>query len=85
MACSLMGIMMKCNINANLVRTTEQLYDMSTIAVQMNNSTGERVTTTVGVRQGCFLSPILFNIFVEQGMTDALEENDKRVINKNLS
>ena len=52
---------------------------MSTIAVQMNNSTGEWFRTTVGVRQGCFLSPILFNIFVEIGMTDALEENDKRV------
>ena len=39
-----------------------QLYDKATGAVQMNGSIGERYRTTIGVRQGCLLSPTLFNI-----------------------
>ena len=66
--------MQKHNISANLVRTTEQLYD-----VQMNGSLGEWFRTTVGVRQGCLLKPTLFNIFLERIMSDALEEHDGKV------
>ena len=62
-----------------LVRTTEQLYDKATSAVQINGSIGEWFRTTVGVRQGCLLSPTLFNIFLERIMPDALEEHDGKV------
>ena len=71
--------MRKYNISANLVRTIEQLYDKATSAVQMNGSIGEWFRTTVGVRQGCLLSPTLFNIFLERIMSDALEEHDGKV------
>ena len=71
--------MRKYNISANLVRTTEQLYDKATSAVQMNGSIGEWFRTTVGVRQGCLLSPTLFKIFLERIMSDALEEHDGKV------
>ena len=69
----------KCNISANLVRTIEQLYDKATSAVQMNGSIGEWFRTTVGVRQGCLLSPTLFNIFLERLMSDALKVHDRKV------
>ena len=71
--------MRKYNISANLVRITEQLYDKATSAVQMKDSIGEWFRTTVGVRQGCLLSPTVFNIFLERIMSDALEEHDGKV------
>ena len=71
--------MRKYNISANLVRTIDQLYDKATSAVQMNGSIGEWFRTTVGVRQGCLLSPTLFNIFLEWIMSDAVEEHDGKV------
>ena len=45
----------------------------------MNGSIEEWFRTTVGVRQGCLLSPTLFNIFLERIMSDALEEHDGKV------
>ena len=69
--------MRKYSISANPVRTIEQLFDKATGAVQMNGSMGERFRTTVGVRQGCFLSPPpLFNIFFKGS---CLAERDRRV------
>ena len=63
------------NINANLIKVIEHLYDKATSAVYFNNSIGTWFRTTVGVRQGCLLSPTLFNIFLERIMTDALEDH----------
>ena len=76
---ALWATMRKYNISANLVRTIDQLYDKATSAVQMNGSIGEWSRTTIGVRQGCLLSPTLYNIFLERIMSDALEEHDRKV------
>ena len=54
-------------------RVIKNLYDRVTSAVLFNSSIGDWFRTTVGVRQECLLSPILFNIFLERIMTDALE------------
>ena len=63
------------NINANLIKVIEQLYSKATSAVYHNNGIGEWFRTTVGVRQGCLLSPTLFNIFLERIMEVALEHH----------
>ena len=76
---ALWATMRKYNISANLVRTIEQLYDKATSAVQMNGNIGEWFRTTVGVRQECLVSPILFNIFFDRIMFYALEEHDGMV------
>ena len=67
------------NINANLIRIIESLYNKATSAVYFKNSIGDWFRTTVGVRQGCLLSPTLFNIFLERIMTDALEDHEGTV------
>ena len=71
--------MRKYNINPNLVRAFEHLYGNAVSTVYMNGSTEEWFRTTVGVRQGCLLSPTLFKIFLERIMSDALEEHDGKV------
>ena len=71
--------MKKYNISANLIRVIKNLSDKATSAVLFNSSIGDRFRTAVGVRQGCLLSPTLFNIFLERIMTDALEDHEGTV------
>ena len=52
------------NINASLIKVTESLYSKAASAVCYNGSVREWFRTTVEVRQGCLLSPSLFNIFL---------------------
>eukprot|EP00794_Sanderia_malayensis_P009858 gene9858-biopygen8121 len=67
-------VMKKHKIGAGLVTVIESLYNNNSDAVLMSNSELEWFQTTVGVRQGCVLSPCLFNIFLEQIMMEALED-----------
>ena len=67
------------NINTNLINAIQNLYDKATSAVCFTGSTGDWFRTTVGVRQGCLLSPTLFNIFLERIMADALEDHKSTV------
>ena len=71
--------MKKYNISTNLIRVTKNLNDKATSAVLFNSSIGDWFRTTAGVRQGCLLSPTLFNIFLERIMTDALEDHEGTV------
>ena len=67
------------NISTNLMRVIKKPYDKTTSAVLFNGSIGDWFRTTTGVRQGCLLSPTLFNIFLERIMADALEDHEGTV------
>ena len=69
----------KYKINTSIIRVIENLYDKAQSAVLFNGSTGEWFRTTVGVRQGCLLSPTLFNIFLERIMCEALDDHEGSV------
>ena len=71
--------MHKYNISANLIAVIQNLYEKANSAVLYNGSTGNWFRTSVGVRQGCLLSPTLFNIFLERIMSDALENYEGTV------
>ena len=67
--------MKKYNNSTNLIQVIKNLYNKATSAVLFNGNIGDWFRTTVGVRQGCLLSPTLFNIFLERIMADALEDH----------
>ena len=50
----------------------ESLYGPSTSAVLHEGEVGQSYRTSVGVRQGCLLLPVLFNLYLENIMQDAL-------------
>ena len=54
------------NIQKGLVQAIHSLHENSSVAVLLNSQLGEFFKTTVSVRQGCSLSPILFNLFLEK-------------------
>ena len=76
---ALWAAMKKYNISAILIRVIKNFYDKATSAVLFNGSIGDWFRTTVGVRQGCLLSPTFFNVFLERFMTDALEDHEGTV------
>ena len=71
--------MKKYNISTNLIQVIKNLYNKATSAVLLSGSIGDWFRTTIGVRQGCLLSPTLFNIFLERIITDALEDHEGTV------
>ena len=76
---ALWATMKKYNISTNLIQVIKNLYNKATSAVFFNSSIGDWFRTTVGVRQGCLLSPTLFNIFLERIMTDASDDHEGTV------
>ena len=69
------------NINTNLIKIIESLYNKATSGVYYNGTVREWLRTTVGIRQGCLLSPTLSNIFLERIMTDSFEDQEGSVGN----
>ena len=76
---ALWATMRKYNINASIIRAIKNLYDKAQSAVLFNGNTGEWLRTIVGVRQGCLLSPTLFNIFLERITCEALDDYEGSV------
>ena len=56
------------------MRALEQLYAKSTSKVRVGAKFSEKFPCSVGVRQGCVLSPSLFNVFLEEIVSTTVEE-----------
>ena len=76
---ALFKIMRAHGIEARIVDLIEALYATTEAAIVVGSTITDWFTTSVGVRQGCLLSPCLFNVFLEYIMSDALEEFDGSV------
>ena len=67
--------MKRFNINSKLIESIQYLYNKAESAVYFDGQIGEWFRTTTVVRQGCLLSPTLFNILLEQIMNDVLDNH----------
>ena len=67
--------MKRFKINLKLIESIQHLYNKAESAVYFVVKIGEWFRTTTVVRQGCLLSPTLFNILIEQIINDALDND----------
>ena len=58
-----------------LLQAIQALYENSSSVVLLNSELWEFFKTTVSVHQGCLLSPILFNLFLETIMQKTLHDH----------
>lgn len=66
-------------VHEKLIRLIKGIYDKSEAAVRHDQKLTNWFKTTVGVRQGCTLSPDLFNLVLEAVMRLALEKEAEGV------
>ena len=72
-------VMRSFGMEEGLIQIIQALYNNASSAVLLNSDIGEYFKTTVGVRQGCLLSPVLFNIFLEKIMRETLHNFDSTI------
>ena len=70
---ALWKMMCKCGLSATIITLIEFLYQQSENAVRVGTTVRSWFHATVGVRQGCILSPSLLNIFLEELVSRSLE------------
>ena len=72
----------KMGINGNFLTLLKDIYKKSKCAVKVNGCRTEFFKYTKGVRQGCPLSPLLFNLYIN-GIVETLNHNNPTPLNMN--
>jgi retron-type reverse transcriptase len=70
----LMQILKETGIDWRKIKLINNLYMAQSVKIQLNRGETRSVKIGRGVRQGCCLSPILFNLYSEYIIMAALEE-----------
>jgi hypothetical protein len=73
------------NIEEGLVQVIQELYRDASSAVLLNGQIGNFFKTTVMVRQGCLLFPVLFNLFLEKIMQETLHDHHTTIHHTTIS
>jgi hypothetical protein len=68
-----MQILKETGIDWREQRLISNMYIVQSVKVRLNRGETRSVKTGRGVRQGCCLSPILFNLYSEYITKEALE------------
>lgn len=84
----LINMLQKADLDGSDIRLIKNLYWEQVASVQVNDRTTDEVEIKRGVRQGCVLSPLLFNLYSEhifqtalENATDGIKVNGKIVNN----
>jgi hypothetical protein len=56
--------LIQVGVGGNFIKVLESMYSAVLYSVRTGDALSQSITSTVGVKQGCVLSPLLFNIFV---------------------
>lgn len=75
----LIQLLRKLDIDQKDIRCIENLYWYQNAQIKVDNNTSNSVQIKRGVRQGCVLSPLLFNIYSEAIFQEALEDIEKGI------
>jgi len=70
----LMQLLRNLDIDQKDIRCIENLYWYKTAQMRLNNELSDDIEIRRGVRQGCVLSPLLFNLYSEGVFREALED-----------
>ena len=54
------------SIGGNFLKLLQSLYDRHEVHVRLSEGLLQPIFTTIGVKQGCGLSPLLFNLFINK-------------------
>ena len=73
-------VMRNLGFAEKLVKILENMYEGTYSAVRSSGGLSEWFETIVGVKQGCILSPLLFNIFLEAIMSQALRDGEEGAV-----
>ena len=70
----LFKLLRRRNLDQRDVNIIIQLYCSQTAIIREGNAVSEEIKIRRGVRQGCVLSPVLFNTYSEEAIQNALSE-----------
>ena len=60
------SILKQKGVKGNLFKSVQSMYDSVKSYVRCNGSRTDHINSTVGLKQGCLASPILFCIFIDE-------------------
>ena len=76
----LITILQEIGLDGRDIRLIANLYWNQTADIRINNQTSEEIPIMRGVRQGCVLSPLLFNLYAEKIFREAVEDRTEGII-----
>ena len=82
---ALWKMMRSIGVDPKIVSIIENLYKDTECAIVIDGNMTKWFRVNVGVRQGCLLSPTLFNIFLDFVMAELKSVQTKLSLNENLS
>ena len=73
----LFSVLQQFGVPRKLINIIRDLYSKAKSCIRVNNNLTDWFKRTIGVRQGCLLSPDLFNVFLENILAEAFEDCKK--------